>query len=499
MGDVRPQLRDVELGQRMARVAGWHQPGADRPVRDGDDGHVSLGQHVLRFVPDLFIGGGEAAWEMAKGIGTLVFHPIRTAKGMWTLATKLVTEPGTTLKALGAALVDPYVSAVKSGHPGRALGRGIVEIGSLLVSPADVVNVARGGRAFAGATYAGLKSGEKLGRTLSAATQAASYSMTATKSARNAQILAKLGKADQALAMAHYASDSLLVSQLGRRGAFSAMDAALKGLDLARPIRVGGVSVKLGTFLNHTSKTLGLRRFSVVSGHLHRDIYSIASQATKAENAFSLAERILSAGSSNPNLFQRLGSAMIRNPQAFGPLTPALGKVPDLLGRMDSLPTDLPTKEGLTPQAAKEIAFKYNLEDSVKNVSAFIGEVSGYAGNTIGPDTGSPEQIKQLQVLLKANTYDIAVTGVWDRTTANSVIDFKKSNSIRQSYRLANGEHAVNEYADSNVINMLLANIDGGVKDASKGQHPLMKESVEQVPVAAHGAAPVKGAPSIGP
>ncbi len=481
-------MGDPDLRNRMHAVT-QHDALDSAIERDGSDNGVSVGQHALRFVPDLFIGAGEAAWDMAKGIGTLIFHPIRTAKGIWTLATKLVSEPGTTLRAIGAALVDPYITAVKTGHPGRAIGRGIVEIGSLFVQPGDVVNVARSGSAFAQATVAGLKSGETVSQTLAAAAKAAQYSMKATGAARDAQILAKLGHASDAMVMAEYASDALLVSNLAKGGKFGAMNAAVKALDVSRSVLIAGKPVALGEFLARTSNVLGLRRFSVVSGHLSKDLYTIASEAEKAQTAVRLSEKILAAGARNPNLLQKIGRLATRNPQIFAPLTPALGKIPDVLGKIDSLPKDLPTREGLTPEAAREIAFKYNLESSVANIQAFIAEVTTYEGNTIGPDTGSADQIKQLQVLLKNATYEVPITGVWDRATAAAVIDFKRSKDIRQSYRLANGEKAVNEYADDRVINALLGTLEGvdavatgRIKEAKAAIAPASAKSAPSTP-----------------
>ncbi|MBM3270972.1 MAG: hypothetical protein FJZ01_25345 [Candidatus Sericytochromatia bacterium] len=460
---ARPHRPQMALNQSTAdRI----RTASERPIRDGDDGRPSVGKQLLHFVPDLFVGAGEAAWDMAKGVGTLIFHPVRTAKGMWTLATKLVSEPGPTLKAIGAALADPYITAVQSGHPGRAVGRGIVEIGSLFVSPADVINVARGGRAFVGATINGVRAGEGIGRSMTAGAKAARYTLSATSAARDAQVLANMGKASEALAMAEYASDALLVSQLGSKGAFSAMDAALKSVKWSREISVAGRTLTIGNFMAETGKVLGLRRFSLISGHLSRDLYTLASETHKAQTAVSLAENILAAGAARPGFWQRLGRMAVRNPQVFGPFTPALGAIPNVMGKINAVPTNLPAKEGLTPEAAEEIAFKYNLEHGVENVRAFISEVSGYAGNTIGPDTGTPDQIKQAQVLLRSAKYDVSATGVWDRATANAVIHFKRETGLRQSYRLASGEYAVNEYIDDRVINALLQRIDGTANPA---------------------------------
>lgn len=476
----RRPLADAGLDSRLNRIE-----------RDGSDQRLSLGRHALRFMPDLFIGAADGAWDMAKGVGTLIFHPVRTAKGIWTLATKLVSEPGPTLKAIGAAIVDPYLAAIEAGHPGQAVGRGIVEIGSLFVQPGDVVNLVRGGNAFAHTAYAGLKAGESVSRTLGAATQAGRYSMQATRAARDAQLLAKLGHANEAIVMAEYASHALRVTKLAMGGKLEAMQAAARALEATRPVLIGGKSVALGDFLARSSKLLGVRRFSVVSGHLSSDLYQIASEAEKARTAVRLSEQILAAGARKPTLLQKIGRLATRNPQVFAPFTPALGKIADAMGRMNSLPQNLPGKEGLTPEAARDIAFKYNLEPSIGNVQAFIAEVSGYEGNTIGPDTGSAEQVKQLQVLLKGAQYDVTATGVWDRATAAAVIDFKRKHGIFQSYRLANGEQACNEYADERVLNALLGVIEGLAGKA--GAQPGARSTGTRVAVASASAANAPG------
>ncbi|HEY9766456.1 MAG TPA: hypothetical protein V6C82_08815, partial [Chroococcales cyanobacterium] len=81
-----------------------------------------LASKILGFVGDVFIGGGEAIMDMGKGLVNTVMHPIQTVKGL----AYVVTHPS----ALYHAFVDPYTTAIKEGHPGKALGRGIVEIGS---------------------------------------------------------------------------------------------------------------------------------------------------------------------------------------------------------------------------------------------------------------------------------------------------------------------------------------------------------------------------------
>lgn len=427
--------------------------------RDGGEPDSIL-DHALQFFPDVFMGGAEAVWDMAKGIGTLILHPIATAKGFYTLASKLVTEPGPTLRAIGSALVDPYVDAVNAGHIGKAVGRGIVEIGSLFISPADIVNVARGGRAFAGALTSGVKAGQALPLTLRNAGNASKYTMYATAAARDAEILALLGKATEASTMAQYAAHALDVAKLAATTDAVGLRTALQAVKMTSKVSVGGHLVELATFMADAKKILGLKRFGLVGARVSGNAFRFGSDAKLAAAATRVAEEVLANGSKTPSILNRIGRFAVRNPQILAPLTPALGKLPDVLGKIDAVPTDLPDGEGLTPASAKEIAFKYNLDPAVENVRAFITEVSSYAGNTIGPDTSNSEQVRELQGLLRTAQYDVTVTGVWDRATANAVIELKKKHQFHQAYRLASGLHAYNEYADEHVINALLNKLD---------------------------------------
>ncbi|MBM3267404.1 MAG: hypothetical protein FJZ01_07130, partial [Candidatus Sericytochromatia bacterium] len=84
------------------------------------------GRGLFGHFADVFIGGGQAIWDMAVGVGTLIAHPIQTIKGLGYA----ITHPA----ALFHAFVDPYTQAIAQGRPGLAIGRGIVEIGSFFIT-----------------------------------------------------------------------------------------------------------------------------------------------------------------------------------------------------------------------------------------------------------------------------------------------------------------------------------------------------------------------------
>ncbi len=95
-----------------------------------------------------------------------------------------------------------------------------------------------------------------------------------------------------------------------------------------------------------------------------------------------------------------------------------------------------------------DLAQRFGLDSSAANIEAFKSEVAGYGESAIGPDSGTPEQIGQLQTVLRGLGYDVKATGKFDEATALAVIDFKEKNDITQSYKLANGRPAINEYVD---------------------------------------------------
>ncbi|MBI6545829.1 MAG: hypothetical protein HY692_03485 [Cyanobacteria bacterium NC_groundwater_1444_Ag_S-0.65um_54_12] len=429
---------------------------------------------ALQFGPDVAVGAGEAMLDMAKGIGTLVRHPRRTGNGILYLATQLVKEPRRTLGMLGYTLIDPYVVAIQAGHPGKAVGRGIVEIGTLFITPADVVSVVRCGKAAGQATMASWRSGNGLRAAVQHGSLAARYSAIATKAARQAETLVRLGHAKEARLMAYHAQDAIIVSKIASSGRFKLITRFLARVDLARKVNLGQQALTLGQFLKQADQLLGVRRWQLFSGQAWSNIPLLTARDGSAYAVVTrLAERILANGAKKPDLLQRLGRLATRDPHLLAPLTPWLGKIPDVLSRMNALPRNLPSDAGLTPERASEIAKRFHLEPELANVQAFIIEVSHYQDNAIGPDTGSPPAVQQLQLLLKLNGHASNVTGVWDRATARAVIEFKKAHDLRQTYRLKNGELAVNNYVDEKVMAALLAGVDRRQLPADFPRKPL--------------------------
>lgn len=151
----------------------------------------------------------------------------------------------------------------------------------------------------------------------------------------------------------------------------------------------------------------------------------------------------------------QLGTLAIQHPQ----ITMAAGMVAN---RLQNLPVEASqvgnslNLDSLTQEQATEIASKYGLDPALENVKRFLTEVSEYPGNAIGPDTGEAADVAQLQNVLKSLGYPVQATGTFDDVTANAVCDFKKKHNLHQSYRLSNGEYAVNEYVGQATANAMI-------------------------------------------
>lgn len=114
-------------------------------------------------------------------------------------------------------------------------------------------------------------------------------------------------------------------------------------------------------------------------------------------------------------------------------------------------PAPTPTTPGSLDYQA--IAAQYKLFPTEENVKAFLDEVREYGSNgTLGPDYPNEEDIAELQGILQSWGYAVTPSGVWDAATSQAVMQFKIDNGLHQSYRSADGNWAVNEYAEPQTL-----------------------------------------------
>jgi len=90
-------------------------------------------------VADFFIGMWEEGKDMVTGLVNLVTDPVGTAKGLW----HGITHPG----ELWEAFKQPYVEAWESGHPGQAIGRGVMFVGSIVLGTKGADKAAKAAKA----------------------------------------------------------------------------------------------------------------------------------------------------------------------------------------------------------------------------------------------------------------------------------------------------------------------------------------------------------------
>ncbi|MEB3236103.1 MAG: peptidoglycan-binding protein [Candidatus Sericytochromatia bacterium] len=678
---------------------------------DLDSGYVreKEGRGLFGHVADVFVGGGEAIWDMAKGVGTMIAHPIQTIKGIGYA----ITHPA----ALISAFVDPYTSAIKEGRPGKALGRGIVEIGSFFIGGGAASGGAKGvGAATKGAatttnavvkgaaaaektaTVAGkLSYGMRLTRGVDkvlgkakllqdaaaaakasgATANAAKLSAQAAKLTEYAGVLKKAAQVaaagDSAAIAAARASVQAGMKASGMTAAFKASSAlqgagqvasraaagaakVVSGADKAadagrvatrlaqKPVMTGaakaalkeaGITHKMGSAglaaahqtywqaraagqavpaakaaaAAKAAEVMGLAKDAAAVRKLV-DSARLTGAAADASKWFArsnfverplvngarfvgkgvdrgiagtvkvgtyLGNEVASAAGRIGNVVSQIGQmtlkdlilAPVRLPgkvissagevlrsaaatlstinvgqivtapvraigrglTAVGSMTvseliqsiikapgtlaaaalatpaslfvPALG-VAGLANRVgqgtlgdvrrdyDDLyvdrpsATDEPSADGpLSEERIQAVAERYGLLPTSRNVEAFVQEIRSYETDSIGPDTGSPEQVRQLQTVLRAYGYKVEPSGTFDDATAEAVIDFKQRHGITQSYRLADGQPAVNEYVDDRTAALLVEAMKAGERAGQPVKvkaEPTLEEPAVDVP-----------------
>ena len=396
----------------------------------------SVASKVLGFVGDVFIGGGEAILDMGKGLVNTVMHPIQTVKGL----AYVVTHPA----ALYHAFVDPYTTAIKEGHPGKALGRGIVEIGSLFVGPSEVVGAAKGvAKLFTGGTKAAGSAAAISAITGTSAEVAAKLASQASAVESKAGLLAKAGATAEAAKMGQYARLLNTTSSIAKAGDVTRAMRWATLASTAKTIKVAGTVTNMAGFLSQTDKILVAASAAGKAG-IVTDKVGVAAKTGMSAAASTVA-------SSVSDVLAQAGKTMLKHPLLL--VAPPVA-VAVTLGKMAALPDEVDAKN-LTPEMAAQIAKKYNLDPGLENVKNFLGEVAQYKGSTVGPDTGTPEEVKQLQSLLRAAGYDVKDSGSFDDITSAAVIDFKQKNGFHQTYQMKNGQAAVNEYVDQKTAEAL--------------------------------------------
>lgn len=139
--------------------------------------------------------------------------------------------------------------------------------------------------------------------------------------------------------------------------------------------------------------------------------------------------------------------------QGFSALAAVFTKVVDWV---KGLIAPNPPTEILSPEEA-ELAKRYRLLPTKGNIGLFRAEVTEYdRSGTLGPGVNKPDAVKQLQLALSRLGFTASPTGSYDQATETAVTRFKYAAGLHQTYRSADGNWAVNEYATPDVVQALL-------------------------------------------
>ncbi|MEB3236693.1 MAG: peptidoglycan-binding protein [Candidatus Sericytochromatia bacterium] len=178
------------------------------------------------------------------------------------------------------------------------------------------------------------------------------------------------------------------------------------------------------------------------------------------------------------------------------PVTPA--PVPPVA---PTQPTQPPATPGATDFQA--VARQYGLLATAENVQAFLSEVKGYeAEGTLGPGTGKADGVRDLQTALTRLGFPVAVTGQYDGATIQAVISFKRAEGLRQTYKAADGQWAINEYASPVVLQRLIQKLQAAPAAPVVPQAPMVPQAPIQPPTqpqAPFVPSPAPSAPPVNP
>ncbi|HEY9898840.1 MAG TPA: peptidoglycan-binding domain-containing protein [Pantanalinema sp.] len=141
--------------------------------------------------------------------------------------------------------------------------------------------------------------------------------------------------------------------------------------------------------------------------------------------------------------------------------------------------TTQPATPAQQPNASwQAIATQYKLQPTEANVHAFLAEVQTYqTDGALGPGSTDAGAIKDLQSVLAKWGYQVAATGQYDAATAQAMIAFKQANGLKQTYLAADGNPAVNEYADKGTLEFIMKKLEAEM--AQQPQAPVVQQPAQ--------------------
>lgn len=92
-----------------------------------------LKEKLLELPVDVGKGAREAVKDELSGLWNTVTNPIETAKDVVSGVKEAVRDPEQALEEAWNDLKEPYEEDWENGHPGQAIGRGLVEVGQMAI------------------------------------------------------------------------------------------------------------------------------------------------------------------------------------------------------------------------------------------------------------------------------------------------------------------------------------------------------------------------------
>ncbi|MEB3238002.1 MAG: hypothetical protein VKO64_10300 [Candidatus Sericytochromatia bacterium] len=238
--------------------------------------HRTEEQGLGGFVGDVIVGAVQGAGDMVGGTIHMITHPIETVTGLAMLPVALLTRPGEVVKAF----TEPYAEAVRQGRPGRAIGRGLFEVGSMLVG-SGLLKPASGAAGAGQAVARTGKAAQQAGQVTRQASQAAGAAQKAQQATQAAQVARKAQQTSEVAQAARKAQQAAQAAQTAK-----ATQQATQAANAARQAAQAGKAAQTAGTVAKSAKVAQKTRLASQGSQVNL----VLQQARKARDAAKAAQ-----------------------------------------------------------------------------------------------------------------------------------------------------------------------------------------------------------------
>lgn len=241
--------------------------------------HHAEDRGVGGFVGDVIVGAVQGAGDMVGGTIHMITHPIETVTGLAMLPVALLTRPGEVVKAF----TEPYAEAVRQGRPGRAIGRGLFEVGSMLVG-SGLLKPASGAAGAGQAMARTGKAAQQAGQVARQASQAAGAAQKAQQATQAAQVARKAQQTSEVAKAARKAQQAAQAAQAAQTA--KAAQQATQAANAARQATQAGKAAQAAGTVAKSAKVVQKARLASQGSQVNL----VLQQARKAREAAKAAQ-----------------------------------------------------------------------------------------------------------------------------------------------------------------------------------------------------------------